>query len=95
MRSTAKIVFGASCYNCIGANCYNYNNVQAARTNGCGPLTGLVVTFDRAWETSLIYLSIIWNINGIVQFINTNNKLNVFVDRNNASNTLFTKSDFN
>ena len=59
------------------------------------PLRGLVVTIDSAWETSHIYLTIIQNINGTVHFINTNNKLNVCVDRNNASNILFAKSDFN
>ena len=56
------------------------------------PLTGLVLTVDRAWETSHIYLTTIWNINGVVQFVNTNNKCNVYVDRNNASNIRFTKS---
>ena len=30
VRSTAKIVFG---YICIGASCYNCNNIRAARTN--------------------------------------------------------------
>ena len=34
MRSTAKIVFWARCYNFIGANCYNCNNARAARTDG-------------------------------------------------------------
>ena len=34
MHSTADIVFGARCHNCIGANCYNCNNAWAARTDG-------------------------------------------------------------
>ena len=34
MRSTAKIVFGASFYNSTGASCYNWYNVRAARTDG-------------------------------------------------------------
>ena len=58
-------------------------------------LTGLVVTVDRAWETSHIYLTATWNINGMIQFVNINNELTVYVERNNASNILFTKSDFN
>ena len=33
LHSTAKTVFGASCYNCTGTSCYNCNNVRAARTN--------------------------------------------------------------
>ena len=49
-------------------------------------------TVDRAWETSHIYLPTIWNINGMVHFINMNNKVNVYVDRNNASNILFKKN---
>ena len=58
-------------------------------------LTGLVVTIDRAMEASHIYLTTIWNINGMVHFINTNNTFNVYVDRNNVSNIILTKSDFN
>ena len=41
------------------------------------------------------YLATIWNINGMVHFINTNNIFNAYVERNNESNILFTKSDFN
>ena len=50
---------------------------------------------DRAWGISHICLTTAWTINGMVRFINTNDELNVYVDRNNATNTLFTKSDFN
>ena len=32
-RSTAKTVFGACFYNCIGASCYNCDNVRAARND--------------------------------------------------------------
>ena len=55
----------------------------------------LVVTVNRAWETSHIYLTTIWSISGVVYFINTNNECNVYVDRTNASTIRFTKSDFN
>ena len=34
VRSVAKIVFGASCYNCVGACCYNYNNARTVCTYG-------------------------------------------------------------
>ena len=34
MRLTAKIRFGASCYNLIGSSYYNYTNARAARTDG-------------------------------------------------------------
>ena len=54
--------------------------------------TGLVGTVGRAWETAYIYLNTIWNINGMVQLINTNNTFNVYVDRNNVSNILLKKS---
>ena len=57
--------------------------------------TFFVVTVDRAWETSHIYLTVIRNIIGMVHFIDTNSKFKVYVDRSNASNTFFTKSDFN
>ena len=53
--------------------------------------TGLVVTVDRAWETSRIYLNTVRTINGMVHFINTNNAFNVYVDRNKASNILLMK----
>ena len=57
-------------------------------------LTGLVVTVDRARETSHNYLTTMWNINGMVHFINTNNKFNISVDKNNATKIIVTKSDF-
>ena len=53
---------------------------------------GLVVTVDHARETSHIYLTTMRNINGMVYFINTNYEFNVYVDRNNASITLLSKS---
>ena len=28
MRSTATVVFGVSCYNCIGASCYKCSNAS-------------------------------------------------------------------
>ena len=59
------------------------------------PLTEQVVTVDHAWETSYIYPAIVWNVIGMVHFINTNDKFNVCVDRDNASKILFTKSNFN
>ena len=43
----------------------------------------------------LIYLTTIWNIDGMVHFINTDNTFNLYVDRNNISNIPFTRSDFN
>ena len=58
------------------------------------PLTGLVVTVDRAWKMSHIYLTIIWTVVNVVYFINTNNKVHVFVDRNNTSNIYFHKKLF-
>ena len=96
------------CIRCISV--YNpINVIKVARTNDTffavtinvsrmmqqlAPFAGLVVTVDSAWETSDIYLTIIWNIISMVHFINTN-KCNVYVDRNKASNILFTNSIFN
>ena len=55
------------------------------------PLTALVVTVDRACETSHLFLIIIWNIIGIVPFISTN-KFNVYIDIDKAYiSILFTK----
>ena len=56
---------------------------------------GLVVTDDHTRELSHIYLTIIWNIIGILRFITTNNMCNAYVDINNATNINFTKSDVN
>ena len=41
----------------------------------------------------LDFLTTIRSINGVARFINTNNKFNVYVDRNNSPNILLTKSD--
>ena len=34
VRSNAKVVFGSSCYNCIGTSCYSRNIARSARTDG-------------------------------------------------------------
>ena len=60
------------------------------------PLTGQVVTVDRVWRTSHIYLTTSLEYQWyMVHFINTNGIFDVYVDRNNESNMLFTKHDFN
>ena len=37
------------------------------------------------WETSHIYLTVIWNIIGMIYLINKNNIFNLYIDKNNAS----------
>ena len=71
--------------------CFAIHVFFAITTCPVAPLTGLIITVYRAWETSHINLTTIRNINGMAHFINPNNTFNVYVDRNNASNILFTK----
>ena len=51
-------------------------------------IKGLVVTVDNALETHS-YLTIVGNVIDMTRFINANNKFNVSVYRNNASNIPF------
>ena len=57
------------------------------------PRTHGASCFSRPCLGNFIYLPnyTMWNINGMVQFLNTNNKLNVYVDRNIAFDILFTQ----
>ena len=72
--------YHVSTVSCTSDTCFAIHaffTVITCMMSRLAPLTGLVVIVDRAWETSHIYLTTIWNINGMVHFIYTNNKFNV------------------
>ena len=66
---------------CTSDTCFAIHALFAVTTCPVRCSNLLVVTVDCAWETSPIYLTTIWNINGMVHIINMNNIFNVYVEK--------------